>query len=161
MKPRVVLLVFFLGLNLHVVYSQKVSVIGFDELQSKFIRSDDTLRIFNFWATWCKPCVEEMPCFLRAAEQFRAQKVIISLVSLDFRKHLESRLIPFIQERNIRLPVLLLDAPDPNQWIDKVSPQWLGAIPATLFIKGNKTFFHESEFTCEELNLLINKYLEL
>jgi thiol-disulfide isomerase/thioredoxin len=137
-----------------------VKVITFAELQQEMNIQDDTLRVFNFWATWCKPCVEEMPCFTEAGKSFAQQKVKIILVSLDFRKHLESRLVPFIEKNQISLPVWLLDAPDANAWIDRVSPQWEGSIPATLFTRQGQKYFYETQFECNLLKSTINQYLK-
>lgn len=137
-----------------------VKVITFAELQQEMNIQDDTLRVFNFWATWCKPCVEEMPCFTEAGKSFSQQKVKIILVSLDFRKHLESRLVPFIEKNQISLPVWLLDAPDANAWIDRVSPQWEGSIPATLFTRQGQKYFYETQFECNLLKSTINQYLK-
>ncbi len=137
-----------------------VKIISFAELEQEMDIEDDTLRVFNFWATWCKPCVEEMPCFIEAGKSFTQQKIKIILVSLDFRKHIESRLVPFIEKNQISLPVWLLDAPDANAWIDKVSPQWEGSIPATLFTRQGQKFFYETQFECNLLKSTINQYLK-
>ncbi len=137
-----------------------VPIITFENLQREIDKVDDTLRIFNFWATWCKPCVEEMPCFLEAGKTFEKQKVKLILVSLDFRKHIETRLLPFIEKNQISLPVWLLDAPDANAWIDRVSSQWSGSIPATLFVRKGERHFYETQFDCNELNEIIHQYLK-
>lgn len=150
-----------LALHLSAQTLPKVPLVGFAQLEERLRVHDDTLRVFNFWATWCKPCVDELPCFLEAAEKYRGQKFQLLLVSLDFPRQIESRLIPFLLKNQIKVPVVVLDARDPNSWIDKVDEQWSGAIPATLFVRGDRRYFHESEMSCDELNLIINKYLEL
>lgn len=137
----------------------KVTLVNFTQLEERLKVQDDTLRVFNFWATWCKPCVDELPCFLDAAEKYKDQKFQLLLVSLDFPRQIESRLIPFLLKNQIKVPVVVLDARDPNSWIDKVDKQWSGAIPATLFLKSDKRYFHESEMSCDELHVIINKYL--
>jgi len=136
--------------------AQKVDVTGFEGLAAQIDRRDDTLLIINFWATWCAPCVKELPCFEQAHIEYQHQKVKVLLVSLDFEKDINTRLKPFIQKNNITSQVLLLNDPDANTWINQISPEWSGALPATLFVRGNRHMFYEQSFTCEQLNELIN-----
>jgi hypothetical protein len=86
--------------------------------------------------------------------------VQVILVSLDFTNQIESRLIPFIEKHNLKAKVILLDDPDANTWIDKVSPEWSGAIPATVIKKGRKEAFYEKSFhSFEELQQIIKPFL--
>ncbi len=119
---------------------------SFDEFEPLLYRNNDTTYIVNFWATWCKPCVAELPYFEKLHDDFNNHKVKVLLVSLDFPKHIETKLIPFIRQRNLQPEVVVLDAPDPNSWIDRVSPEWSGAIPATVIYKGAKRGFFEQSF---------------
>jgi thiol-disulfide isomerase/thioredoxin len=114
---------------------------------------NDTLYVVNFWATWCKPCVAELPVFIQAEDTFSNQKVRFIYVSLDFKRDYQTRLLPFAEKQLAGRTVYLLDAPDYNAWINKVSPSWQGAIPATLMFRGNPqyNFFLEGEFHNTEL----------
>lgn len=104
----------------------------FDEFEPYIRFSNDTTYVVNFWATWCKPCVAEMPYFEKLIEEYRNQPVKIYMVSMDFPKDIKRKLIPFVQERNLAPHVLALADMDYNAWIDKVSTEWDGAIPFTL-----------------------------
>lgn len=137
-----------------------VPVYDFASISPLFDEQGDTLFIFNFWATWCKPCVKELPYFERAAKHFYGEPLKITLVSLDFSENIEVVLIPFMLANGLKLEVVNLDDPDANAWIPKVSSEWDGAIPATLFMrKGEKTFFAHA-FTYEELIDEIEKQLK-
>ena len=105
----------------------------------------------NFWATWCKPCIKELPDFEKINEQYASQKVKVILVSLDFPGQMESRLIPFVEKRQIKSEVILLDDPDANGWIPKVDQEWSGAIPATLLYNKRERKFYERSFTYKEI----------
>jgi thiol-disulfide isomerase/thioredoxin len=105
----------------------------------------------NFWATWCKPCVKELPAFEKLNEVYANDKVKVLLVSLDFIKHFETKVKPFVAEKNLKSDVILLNDPRSNQWIDKVSKEWSGAIPATVIYRGKDRLFYEGSFTYEEL----------
>ncbi len=122
-------------------------------------KGNDTLYVFNFWATWCAPCIKELPNFEQVGKELSAQKVKVILVSLDFKSKIKSQLIPFLQKKQIASEVVVLSDPDANSWIDKVSSAWSGAIPATLLVQNDRRAFYEKDFTYEELTSLITKFL--
>lgn len=134
----------FLGFFGITALAQNVPVMNFDRFQPELHKKNDTLYMVNFWATWCMPCVEEMPDILKFSEEMRNRKFKLILVSLDNPDHLETRVKPFIKRFNISDRVILLDDPDANSWIEKVHPDWMGSIPGTLFYSGNFRLFHSS-----------------
>jgi thiol-disulfide isomerase/thioredoxin len=108
--------------------------------------SADSTVVVNFWATWCKPCIEEMPLILAAQSHVQGAKVRFLLVSLDFLKDREKKLLPFLAKQGWPIPVVLLKETDYNSWIPLVDAKWEGNIPATLIVNGNgkRTFIgHE------------------
>ncbi|MDH3698266.1 MAG: TlpA family protein disulfide reductase [Flavobacteriaceae bacterium] len=107
----------------------------FDEIKPLFRQQSDTTYVINFWATWCKPCIEELPYFEELNKAESANPVKVVLVSLDFPQHLENKLLPFIEKYQINSRVDVLLDGSYNDWIDKVSPEWSGAIPATYIYK--------------------------
>lgn len=129
----------------------------FDGFEPLLHKEDDTLRIINFWATWCKPCVKELPAFTRIAHEFSGKKVKVIFVSLDFPRQMERKLIPFVEERKLE-NVILLDDPKSNTWIPKVDESWSGAIPATLIYKKGKRNFYESGFDYFSLKNALTDY---
>ena len=139
-------------------FAQQVEEVKFSFLDSLMKNTSDTTYIVNFWATWCKPCVHELPYFEELNSRVEKQKIKVILVSLDFKSQLNSRLIPYVKERKIKSKVVLLNEPDYNSWIDKVDSSWSGGIPATLVVNGSEKRhdFYEKEFTPEELNKLLN-----
>lgn len=124
--------------------SQSVRVITIDELEQRLGQGEDTTFVVNLWATWCGPCVREMPYF-EALDRSRAK---VLLVSLDFEEVLDSKVVPFLQKKEIVSEVVLLQQGDPNVWIPRISEAWSGAIPATLFVNRTKRVrsFHEGSF---------------
>ncbi len=140
--------------------SKKVVSLNFEELERQYLqKKNDSIYVINFWATWCKPCIKELPAFERLASDYSDKKVKLLLVSLDFPDKLESQVIPFIKKNNIQSEVVLLDDSDANSWIPKVSPQWSGAIPATVIYKKDIRKFYEQSFTFEELETGLKTFL--
>jgi thiol-disulfide isomerase/thioredoxin len=139
---------------------ETVPVMNFNEFQRRLPQNPDQLVVVNFWATWCKPCVKEMPYFNTLSQQYAEDsKLKVILVSLDMETQLQSRVIPFIEDRKLHPEVWVLDDPDANRWIDLVDPSWSGAIPATLFYKGeSKKFFQQSFHSVNELETIIQTF---
>jgi thiol-disulfide isomerase/thioredoxin len=142
-------------------YAQRIAVLKFPELQQRLARPTDTTYVVNFWATWCGPCVQEMPGFERVRTAYASKKVKLLLVSLDYASQLDKKVRPFVQKRGLKSEVILLNETDPNTWLQKVDMRWSGSIPFTLIInnknKQRATFeqpLSEAELTAELRKLL-------
>lgn len=108
----------------------------FKEFEPYLQKTGDTVQVINFWATWCQPCVAELPWFQQLIQAYEGQPVKIWLVSMDFPKDIRRKLLPFVKERGIEANVVCLADLDYNAWIEKVSKEWDGAIPFTLVYNG-------------------------
>jgi len=133
-------------------------IYDFNGLEPLLHKDDDKTYIINFWATWCKPCVAELPYFEKVNAEMDPQKVKVILVSLDMPRMWKTHLEPFIETKNIRSQVVVLDDPKQNTWIPKIDKEWSGAIPATLIYHKNKRSFFEKSFTFEELKKTIEEF---
>src|SRR5262245_56135521 len=98
-------------LSIAMTTQAQVPVWKFNDLE-KFWQDNDSVLVINFWATWCKPCVKELPNFEAAREEYKGKPVKFLLVSLDFKRELDARVIPFVKTKNLLSPVVLLDEPD-------------------------------------------------
>ena len=133
----------------------------FDAFETAFIKNPEKQRVINFWATWCKPCVEELPFFMEWKKGNKNNAIDLVLVSLDRAKDLETRVVPFLKKNNIKAINILLADGKASQWIDRVDSKWSGAIPATLFVKGTKKQFFEKEYhSTEELKQDISAFFD-
>jgi thiol-disulfide isomerase/thioredoxin len=143
------------------VYSNDtVSVKAYDYagLEYFLTQKNDTTYVVNFWATWCVPCVEELPNFEKINANYKENKVKVVLVSLDMVKMIEGKLLPFIKNKQIKSEVLLLRDPDADSWIPKVDSTWSGAIPATVIYNADNRKFYEKSFTYDELEKEISNF---
>ena len=149
---------FFISLFLLSFISDKsVSISKIDPLLQRIENGGDTTFVVNFWATWCGPCVGELHYFTELDSAYHGKNVKVILVSLDFKREITTKLIPFIEKRNIKPEVIFLDELNDNEWIPKVDKDWQGAIPATLIRNPKKNYrkFLPRETTYTELDSLI------
>jgi len=143
------------------VYSNDTVLVNayeYSGLEYYLKQKNDTTYVVNFWATWCVPCVEELPNFEKINAKYKENKVKVILVSLDMAKMVETKLLPFINQKQIKSEVLLLRDPDADSWIPKVDSTWSGAIPATLIYNKDMRKFYERSFTYDELEKEISNF---
>ncbi|MCG8580216.1 MAG: TlpA family protein disulfide reductase [Bacteroidales bacterium] len=136
--------------------AQEPEEITIDQLLNRIKQSGDTLYVVNFWATWCAPCVEELPMFESDELLQSEDRIKVLLVSLDFKSQKEKQLLPFLNKNKIGQEVLLLNERNPNEWINKINSEWSGAIPATAVYHQNKQVFHEGEMNLTQLLKLVS-----
>ena len=141
------------------ISSAQVKLLSLDQLEKRIELGHDTVYVINFWATWCAPCVKEIPNFEKLNSTYKPAPIKVILVSLDFKSKLERVVVPFVKKNRIKSEVYLLNEKSEQDYIDRISTNWAGSLPATLVInnqKGIRCFF-EQEFTWEELEKV---YLE-
>ena len=152
----IVLSVFFLSFSAKA--QDLITFQNFEELNAYIQNNSGKPLVVNFWATWCAPCVKELPYFQKLHQENPNVKVVT--VSLDFDKQVESKLKPFLKKKNYSFVTTYMADKKFNNWISKVDENWSGAIPATWIINGNKGVFVEQEFASfEELNQFVNESL--
>jgi thiol-disulfide isomerase/thioredoxin len=132
----------------------------YEDLES-FVKNEnpEKIKIINFWATWCKPCVRELSLFELFNQKNRGLADVY-LISLDKVGDIE-KLSKFLGKREISTKVGLLLDKRYNEWIGMVNADWSGAIPATLVIVNGKKYFFEQEFEhYHDLDLVVKNSME-
>lgn len=158
MKRLVLIFLFYTGCSI-TLNAQEVEVIKYPQLLNMIDQCEDGEKIivYNFWATWCKPCIMELPHFLDLDKKYNDVEVVF--VSMDMVEQLENRVKPFVKKKNMTQRVVLVDETDFNAFISKVHPNWSGAIPATLIVncRDKKTYFYEKQFDEQTLFNTVDK----
>lgn len=128
----------------------------------KTIAGSKTPLIVNFWATFCIPCIEELPYFLEAANTYKKDSLTLLLVSLDLEDEYPAGIQKFMTKHKIGVPVAWLNETDADYFLPKIDKKWEGAIPATLFINNAVGYrsFHGDQLSKQELLSTIEKMLE-
>ena len=132
----------------------------YNELKPLLEKKDDKTYVINFWATWCAPCVKELPAFEKLNKQYASKNVEVLLVSLDFPKQVEKKLIPFIARKNLQSKVVLLDDINEDVWIKAIDSSWSGAIPATIIYNKERRNFYEKTFDYQTLESELQTFLK-
>lgn len=138
----------------------KREIIKFDQFEKLIDKQDDVLYVVNFWATWCGPCVKELPDFMAVNEAMKDRKDFkMILISLDEKENWQSEVLPFAEQNKLNVDLYLLDElRRMNYWIPRVDKKWMGSIPATVFYKnGRKLRFVEKQLHREELETIIKQ----
>jgi len=152
------LFVFVLFFSCREVNSQSIPKWKITDLE-EYIAKSDTPVIVNFWATYCVPCIKEIPYFQEVVKQYEEKGVKLLLVSLDFRESFPDKISSFADKRKFTSPIVWLDETDADYFCPKVDSTWSGVMPATLFInnkKGHRSFFEE-EMSKEKFESEIRK----
>ena len=137
-------------------------MLTFKQLEPYLTTQSDSVFIINFWATWCAPCVAELPYFEKLTTDLEGKKAKVILVSLDFKSQIKTKLLPFLKKKRLQSEVLVLVESNPNAWIPKVHEEWSGSIPATLIFDKNKRSFYEQNFEkYEDLKEIITPFISL
>ena len=155
-----ILLFFVLSFSCSHKSNRNIEVVDFDEFYGKIDLSSDDTYVINFWATWCSPCVKELPYFESVNNEYADKNVKVILVSLDFPSQIETKLKPYIRKNKIKSNVILLDDSKMNKWVPRVSEKWDGGIPATLIINSSNYNFYPNPFEKEELVTEILKAID-
>jgi len=135
------------------VTNAQIKLLTLNDLGKRLAKGKDTTYVINFWATWCGPCVEELPHFEKVNKDAAKQPIKVILVSLDFKSKLKTAVIPFVVKNKLSSEVYVINEPDQQVFIEKVDKNWSGAIPATLFVNTHKKVrqFYEKELSYNEL----------
>ncbi len=163
MHVRKSLILFVFLLTVRAGFSQELKSVKITELE-KIIAESKTPLIINMWATWCIPCIEELPYFQKEVRERNAggDSVQLLLVSLDFKESFPAAITRFMDKRKVTAPVVWLDETNADYFCPKIDPKWSGAIPATLFINNKSGYrkFVEEQISPETLRKEIKAILE-
>ncbi|WP_042501155.1 TlpA family protein disulfide reductase [Algibacter lectus] len=136
-----------------------LEVYDFEGLKPFLNKEDGKIHVINFWATWCAPCVKELPYFEKLKSEYGNKNVDFTLVSLDFPHMYDSKLKPFVLKQQLKSKVIALDDVDSNSWIPQIDESWSGSLPATIIYKNGERKFFEKSFTYEELEHELKQFL--
>jgi thiol-disulfide isomerase/thioredoxin len=152
-------ILFFSAIVLSFSFAQaQVPLIRLAELQKIIDSPTEEIKVINFWATWCAPCIKELPLFEKLTQDRKDVKVTLVSMDIDLDPNPE-KVNKFVNRKNLKSSVVILNERNPNDWIDKIEKEWSGALPATLVIntKTGKRKFVEKEMHAGDLEKIIEE----
>lgn len=140
--------------------AQHAEIIKLGQLQELIQSKTEHIKVINFWATWCAPCIKELPLFEKLGQERSDVKVTLVSMDLDLDPNPE-KVHKFVARKKLQSQVLILDERDPNSWINLIDKNWSGALPATIIINGKtgQRKFVEKELHEGDLEKLIAELL--
>ncbi len=152
------LLAFVLTFSVFALRAQTAQLVKVDQLKQLIEKPSDQIQVINFWATWCAPCIKEMPLFEKLGQSRPDVAVTLVSVDLDLDRN-PAKVHKFVERKKLTSTVYILDEKDPNVWIDVIEKSWQGAIPATLIVntKTGKRTFVDKELHEGDLEKLIDR----
>lgn len=157
---RYLLIIWFLTFAFGIQAQKQAEIIKLKQLQDLIEAKGEHVKVINFWATWCAPCVKEMPLFEKLGQD--RKDVQVTFVSLDLDLDPDpAKVHKFVTRKKIQAQVLILDEQNPNSWIELIDKDWSGALPATIIVnsKTGQRKFVERELHEGELEKLIAEVL--
>ncbi|MFL9832719.1 TlpA family protein disulfide reductase [Chryseobacterium terrae] len=131
---------------------------GLTEILSK---KNDTLYVTNFFATWCGPCMMEMPHFKKKIEELKGKPVKFTFINIYNKPAWDTEVPAFAKQSGLSDKILLLDDSKLNHDFFENFKQWDGNnIPFTFFRKGDKAEESIGSMTEEMLNSQIDSFLK-
>ncbi|MCX8080103.1 MAG: TlpA family protein disulfide reductase [Bacteroidia bacterium] len=151
-----IFLIFFIPL-IHA--AQLPEVVSWEQIKAQISKNPDSTYVINFWATWCKPCVQEMPDLWEESEKFNTKKVRFVPISLNFPDEAQTKVLPYIEKNFPGKKFFIFNKVIGPDDIPKISKDWTGAIPFTMIVKGKKTKTFERKLKKGELETELKKLL--
>lgn len=131
------------------------------ELSEIISKNNDTLYITNFFATWCGPCMMEIPHFKKKIEEFKGKPVKFTFVNIYNKPQWDTAVLDFAAQSGLANKIVLLDDSKLNASFFDAFTSWKGSnIPFTFFRQGNKTDETIGGMPEEVLNEKINNFIK-
>ena len=111
----------------------------------------EKVLVINFWASWCPPCVEEMPTLDKLQAEFKSQNVLFVGIGIDSPSNIRE----FLENTPVSYPIVIGGLEGSN--LSKQMGNSQGALPYTIIIdaKGKSTSSKLGKISEEELRKTI------
>ncbi len=146
-----------------VATAQNIPKLKMADVVQRINQPSDTTYVINFWATFCKPCVAEIPDFIKITNKYKKQKVKLLLVSLDLPFYYPNKIAAFAKKNKFTASIAWLNETNADYFCPLIDSSWSGVIPATIIVNaktGYKKFF-EAEMKGAEFERELKKAIGL
>ena len=139
--------------------SQAIAKWKIEDVVKSFSKHNDTVYVVNFWATFCKPCIAEIPGFLDVVKKYEKQKVKLLLVSLDLPSYYPAKIAAFAKKNKYTAKIVWLNETNADHFCPMIDKSWSGAIPATIVVNNKKGYrkIMEAEMSQADFETIIQE----
>lgn len=112
----------------------------------KLVQNDSpNLRLINVWATWCIPCVEELPELVTINRMYRKRKFELITISLDGPQARDA-VLKRLQEKHVSATNYVFQSDDRDAFAEALDKQWPGPVPYTILVApGGKILYRKHD----------------
>jgi len=132
-----IFMLFAAGLLTGYAYCQNIAAYSAEDLVQR-VSDKDTTYIVNFWATWCIPCVGELPEFAKLHDHYRGKPVKIIMVSCNLETEYPGKLQAYVREKDMKQEVVWLSDTDIDHFRPVIDERWSGQIPSTIIFDNRR-----------------------
>ena len=154
-------LILFIALLSSALQAQTIRKIKMNDLLKR-IDTTSVPLVVKFWATWCGPCVRELPWFEKNVAAMKEKKIKLLLVSLDYAGDYPKGIAAFAKRNGIVSEIIWLDETNPDDFCPKLDKRWQGTIPVSLMVNHTKNYrqFYNQQLPEPKLLQELNKLVE-
>jgi len=139
------LIIIFLISTLNLFSQDIIPVKSIDDLQTISNETKGKVVLYNIWATWCKPCVNEFPDLVKLYNNYKSKGFELVFISVDESETIKERVIPFLEKNKVDFKTYYNDFKNLDDFINYYDKKWEGAIPST--------------FIYDKNGILVNKFI--
>src|SRR5262249_37592805 len=112
---------------------------------ARLVRNDTKkLLVVNVWATWCRPCVAELPEFVTMNRMYRGRPFRMGTISMDDPAKKEA-VLAVLRDQHVACTNYLATFADRDRFADRLDKTWEGPLPYTLVIApGGKVLYRKA-----------------
>lgn len=125
-----------------------------EDTQRNISEWDGKIRLVNFWATWCPPCLKEMPAFIEMQEQYENKNFVVIGIAIDYKDAVQD----FVDTLGVNYPILYGEMAALE--LTTLYGNRLGVLPFSVFVGADNKIIsvHKGEITAETIkNVLLSQ----
>jgi thiol-disulfide isomerase/thioredoxin len=136
----IIILCLFVTINT-AQHNVAVEKIDKSSLQELIDNREDKVLLLNIWATWCPPCIKEIPDLIRISNNYKSIVDVVG-ISIDFSEDLDKKVLPFLEKNNVSYINYINGFRKDEDLINFFIKNWSGALPASFIYNRNGDLLH-------------------